>query len=225
MPYKFAAPMLLAVSLLFSTTILWAAPAPCSPTVHPVTFQNAWVRMCEGTTAPGTSEPLHTHSQDVVILTLGGGPAREDFQGAPPPQRIASTDDDANAIEVQKPYTHTAANTGSEPFRVLVVELMKPRSGKPGTQKPTGGAVVENSRVRIFRYTLKPGESAPMHKHSRPYVIVSMKPMTLSMTDPQGRNFTHEVAAGDAHFQGTPVTHDVKNAGKTPGEVVEIELK
>ncbi|HEU5452749.1 MAG TPA: hypothetical protein VFU76_12220 [Terriglobales bacterium] len=210
---------------LFAAATAWAAPPPCSPQVYPIKIQTAWVRVCESTLAAGAAEPTHTHSSDVVFLALQQQPSKENMLGGPPPQRVSSEDGDVRAIEVLRPYTHTTVNTGSAPARTLVMELVKSRGGKAGTQKPTGGAVLENSRVRVFRYTLQPGEAAPMHQHTRPYLIVSMTPMTLSMTDPQGRNFTHDVVAGDAHFQSTPVTHEVKNAGKAAAEVVEVEVK
>ena len=211
--------------LLATAAAAWAAPPPCSPQVFPIKIQNAWVRVCDNTLAGGAKEPVHTHSNDVVFLRLQDQPGGEDMLGGPPPQRVMSEAGDVSAIEVLKPYTHRGVNDGKGPLRLMVIELAKPRVGKPGAQKPTGGAVLENSRVRVFRYVLKPGEAAPMHTHTRPYLIVSMTPMTLSMTDPQGKNFTHDVVAGDAHFQSTPVTHDVKNAGKTPAEVVEVEVK
>lgn len=211
--------------LLLAVATAWAAPPPCSPQVYPIKIQNAWVKVCDSTLAAGAAEPVHTHSSDVVFLALEPQPSKEDLLDGAMPQRVQIEEGDVRAVEVRKPYTHRGVNAGSGPSRTLIMELLKPRAGKAGAQKPTGGAVLENSRVRVFRYALKPGEAAPMHRHTRPYLIVSMTPMTLSMTDPQGKNFTHDVVAGDAHFQSTPVTHDVKNAGKAAAEVVEIEVK
>ena len=213
------------MALLVIAATAYAAPPPCSPQVFPVKFENEYVRICDNRLAAGAAEPVHTHSEDAIFLTFESQDSKEDMLGGPAPQRIITDGGNMAALEVLNPYTHRGVNTGKGELRLLVIELKKQRVGSPGTQKASGGAVIENSRVRVLRYTLAPGQSAPLHTHHRPYVIVTMNDMQLSMSDPQGRNFSHAVAAGDFHFQQPPVTHDLKNAGTTPGEVIEVELK
>ena len=64
-----------------------------------------------------------------------------------------------------------------------------------------------------------------MHTHVRPYLIVSATGFTLKMTAPDGQSVQHDVKPGDFHWITTNVTHSLANAGNTPGQIIEIELK
>jgi hypothetical protein len=64
-----------------------------------------------------------------------------------------------------------------------------------------------------------------MHTHTRPYVILSITAMNLKMASPDGPSAGHEVVAGDFRFVDAKTTHNLSNAGTTPGQVIEVELK
>jgi quercetin dioxygenase-like cupin family protein len=114
-------------------------------------------------------------------------------------------------------------NLGPAVFDVIDVEfLQRPAQGAESSTQPVAG---ENPSARAFHWSLAPGASTPEHTHRRPYLIIAATPMQLNMAGPDGRSMAHEVKAGDFHWVDAQVTHVLTNGGKTPGEIVELELK
>jgi quercetin dioxygenase-like cupin family protein len=120
-------------------------------------------------------------------------------------------------------FTHRVHNVGTADFEVLDVELLHRPAQASGAAAATVSA--ENPSARLYKWTLAPGETAAMHTHERPYLIISATSMLLKMTGPDGKSMTHEVTAGGFHWIDAKVTHSLTNAGTTAGTIVEIELK
>jgi mannose-6-phosphate isomerase-like protein (cupin superfamily) len=64
-----------------------------------------------------------------------------------------------------------------------------------------------------------------MHTHMRPYIIISITTMNLQMSSPDGQTASHGVGPGDFKYIDAKITHNLSNAGTTPGQIVEVELK
>src|SRR5262249_25820092 len=111
-------------------------------------------------------------------------------------------------------------------YEVLDIEILQ----RPTAPSPDVAATVaaENPSARIYNWVLAPGATAPMHTHMRSYVIVSVTALNLKMSSPDGQSASHEVEAGGFKYVDTllgSVTHNLANIGKTPGQIVEVELK
>jgi quercetin dioxygenase-like cupin family protein len=87
---------------------------------------------------------------------------------------------------------------------------------------------VDNDRVRVLDYRLKPGEREPMHSHVAgvAYVINSAKVRT-TFYDKNGtlQSQDGELAAGDVHWRENGVVHAVENIGQTEAHALIVELK
>jgi quercetin dioxygenase-like cupin family protein len=83
--------------------------------------------------------------------------------------------------------------------------------------------LLENDRVRVLDFFLKPGDKLPMHSHpaSILYVLTNGKVRTVL---PDGKVTDMEVKAGDTRW-AEPVTHANENVGTTDAHVIVVELK
>ncbi len=190
---------------------------------HHVVLKNDFVLVTHVTLSPGDTTLFHTHSHDRVAVELTDATITQQkpgkAEGEPEPRKTG----DVSALQTDAPYTHRVHNVGTTVFEVLDVELLQ----RPREPASTVAAKVEaeNPSARVYQWMLAPGTTSAMHAHDRPYLIIAATPLTLKMTDPQGKSFTHEVKAGDLHWIDAKVTHSLANEGKTAGEIVEIELK
>ena len=108
---------------------------------------------------------------------------------------------------------------------LIVGGLMGPFSRVYGQRGAEPGAVVmENDRVVVRRYLLQPGISTGMHSHSRDYLRVVLQGGTVEITTLQGPTRTEKLEAGSMAWR-TKATHDSKNIGGNPIEVLVIEIK
>src|SRR5437763_11511823 len=73
--------------------------------------------------------------------------------------------------------------------------------------------LLENDRVRVLEYRLKPGEKEAMHSHPAGVVYV-LSGGTLEFTYPDGPTEEKAAGAGETIWRN-PVTYAVENIGKT----------
>jgi len=84
--------------------------------------------------------------------------------------------------------------------------------------------LLENEKVRVLEYRLKPGEEEGMHTHIRAGVIYFLKDATFDIISPDGTRKTVSVKAGDASWR-EPTSHAMKNSGGTVLLGVAVEVK
>jgi quercetin dioxygenase-like cupin family protein len=87
--------------------------------------------------------------------------------------------------------------------------------------------LVENARVKIVRWVLKPGEGTPIHTHSLDHVSVVIHGSTLREVEADSGVAKENVQkTGDATYvPAHGQTHSFANAGKNTYESIAIELK
>ena len=83
--------------------------------------------------------------------------------------------------------------------------------------------LLENEKVRVLEYHLKPGEKEPMHSHPAGVVYV-LSGAKLKFTFPDGRTEERSAATGETIWR-EPVTHAVENVGETEAHAIAIDLK
>lgn len=83
---------------------------------------------------------------------------------------------------------------------------------------------LDNDRVRVLDYHLKPGQSEALHSHHPgvAYVITSARVRT---TAADGAQSVGTLNAGDVHWREHSVVHAVENIGATDMHALLIELK
>jgi beta-alanine degradation protein BauB len=81
---------------------------------------------------------------------------------------------------------------------------------------------IDNDRVRVLEFHLKPGESEPMHSHP-PGFVYSFDAATLRMTLPDGSKSNLRLHAGEV-FWREATTHAAENIGNTEAHALALEL-
>jgi quercetin dioxygenase-like cupin family protein len=86
--------------------------------------------------------------------------------------------------------------------------------------------IVNNAKVRIIRWLLKPGEGTPVHKHVLDHVSVVIHGSTLRSFPTDGAPKDTTYTTGQAEFApGTGSSHSFTNVGHETWESIAIELK
>ena len=87
--------------------------------------------------------------------------------------------------------------------------------------------LVDNQKVTIVRWVLKPGEGTPVHTHKLDHVSVVVRGSTLKDVEASSGAAKESVQkAGNAvYVPGTGRTHSFSNVGKTTFVSISIELK
>ena len=227
---RFLFPLILL--LAFSAATLPQSNSPQSPAEisgeprHHPKFENEFVRIWDVTVPAGDATLWHAHRNDNVVVTLNGANLRIETVGAAP----AEVQWKFGEVRFGKAtYVHRAMNVGTTPFHNLTIELLKspPAPQEPAKVEPnTRTPVLENERVRVYRLTLEPGQSTPMHTHLLTGLAVSITGGEIEMTT-EGKDKPDRLSlpATDVRWRAAAVTHSIKNIGKTRFEAVDIEFK
>jgi quercetin dioxygenase-like cupin family protein len=196
------------------------------PRHHPK-FENEFVRIWDVTVPAGDATLWHAHRNDNVVVTLGGASLRIEAVGAAPTEVEWKFGD----VKFGKAtYVHRAMNIGTTPFHNMTIELLKAPIGSQAETKLkepiTRAPAFENDRVRAYRLTLEPGQSTTMHTHLLAGLAIAITAAEIEVTT-EGKTKPDRLTLllGDVRWRNGPVTHMIKNVGKTRFEAVDIELK
>ena len=83
--------------------------------------------------------------------------------------------------------------------------------------------VLDNDKVRVLEFTVKPGEKTGMHSHPG-HILYSLTGGTMKTTLSDGKTSETITKAGDSRWIEA-VTHNNENIGKTEIRALVIELK
>ena len=222
-----------AAAILAAWLVLHAASSPAGSDApvaiedepyHHVLLSNDQVEIIRANVPPGQTTRYHIHALPNAGVDLSGSLTTEQRQGKPEgaAQASAAGEPWAEALS-EGPYIHRVHNLGPGATDFFVVQFRKP----PGASSDPRAAppAAESTQARVYRWMLPAGAASGMHTHRHPYVIVACTAMRLHMSAPDGRALDEQVKPGDFHWVPVQVTHDLKNDGAGPAELVEIELK
>jgi quercetin dioxygenase-like cupin family protein len=82
---------------------------------------------------------------------------------------------------------------------------------------------LDNDRVRVLEWRLKPGLKEAMHSHPEGFVF-ALADATLRSTLADGTSTTHDYVSGEVTWRNA-VTHAIENVGGTEAHVLAVELK
>ena len=87
----------------------------------------------------------------------------------------------------------------------------------------------ENSEVRVWKSIIFPNQPLALHRHEHGRALIALTTGALDVVDPNGTTIdTYKWEAGKAYWldRDKPGTqHGDVNKGKTPMEVIVVELK
>jgi quercetin dioxygenase-like cupin family protein len=84
--------------------------------------------------------------------------------------------------------------------------------------------IFENERVRIWEFTLEPGEAIEAHKHDHDYFFYPLEGGTLEVTRSSGVTKA-TLEAGKVYFRKGGDTHAAKNVDDHRYHEILVELK
>ena len=84
--------------------------------------------------------------------------------------------------------------------------------------------VFENERVRVWEFTLQPGESIEAHRHDHPYFFYPIEGGTLEVTRASGVTRA-TLEAGKVYYREGGDTHAAKNVDDHRYHEILVELK
>jgi quercetin dioxygenase-like cupin family protein len=82
----------------------------------------------------------------------------------------------------------------------------------------------ENDRVRVWEFTLQPGEATGAHTHGNAYFFYPIEGGTLEVTRASGVTRA-TLEAGKVYFREAGDTHDAKNVDDHRYHEILVELK
>ena len=84
--------------------------------------------------------------------------------------------------------------------------------------------IFENERIRVWEFTLQPGETIDAHKHEHDYFFYPIEGGTLEVTR-EGGVVRATLEAGKVYYRSGGDTHAAKNVDNHRYHEVLVELK
>ena len=191
--------------------------------VHTIVFENDVVRVIDAALPVGHVTLYHTHVRDNVPVAVASGRVATTVIGRAPVESAVKA---GQVWFAAGGYTHEVRNVGATPLRYIDVELRTivpaAPSSPPATASPLAGHAVElsNARVRVHRVILAPGRRLDAHQHAGPVLEVLVAGDDIQRG---GSHFASPVVAGAFEWHGDGALDAVRNTGRVPYEVVEVE--
>lgn len=83
---------------------------------------------------------------------------------------------------------------------------------------------LENDKVRVLEFLIRPGEKATMHNHPNDHVVYFMSDAKIKLTYPDGKSEELDLKGGQSMWVKAG-SHETNNAGKTVVHYLVVELK
>jgi quercetin dioxygenase-like cupin family protein len=206
------------------------APLARDEVHHHVVLQNDLVRVMRVLIPPSDATGWHEHNFDYVVVAVNGTKIHVDVRGNP--QAVEGTMETSSVGYVNyagKHFVHRVANRSDTVNHQLAFEILLP---SPGSFTPSDRSTAtqykmetDNDRVRVWRLKLAPGEVAQLIDQKAPAVRVVLSGERLLETGSDGQVRESSVKSGDFAWLSGPGARSATNAGVTPLELVEVELK
>jgi len=84
--------------------------------------------------------------------------------------------------------------------------------------------IFENDRVKVWEFTLQPGEAVGEHTHHHDYLILPIESSMVEVTRGEQVEVS-EYAGGSVIYRQKGETHDAKNVGSGRYHQLIVELK
>jgi quercetin dioxygenase-like cupin family protein len=199
------------------------APVPVSQEPdHHLQLETPQIKIYDVVVPPGQQTLMHVHDKDYFFVDFGGATLRN--QGAGQPEQDLILQD--GEVRYSGKVTHRVRNIGKNPFHNLTVELIQPPSpaSKPLPPAKNEAVVLENDRVRALQALLPPGGSTGLHSHPQRTLTIMVGTGSVRI-EVQGGKQERSVRPGEFIWNEAGLTHSLSNAGKTPLQIIEVEVK
>jgi hypothetical protein len=207
-----------------------SAPLARNEAHHHVVLQNDLVRIMRVLIPPNDATGWHEHNFDYVVVAVNGTKVHVDIKGNPQAvEGTMVTNSVAYTNYVGKHFVHRVANKSETVNNQLAFEILPSAPGaftlSDRSSVPQYKMETDNDRVRVWRLQLAPGEVADLINQKAPAVRVILSGERLLETDSNGQVKEINTRGGDFAWLPGSLARSVTNAGLTPLELVEVELK
>jgi len=198
---------------------------------HLPVFQNQYVTLLNIYVPPGRNTGYHIHTGESVSVNVEEADMANQNFGAPKaePARRSQRGQPNYADYRKQTRTHKASNLGSTPFHNVSFVFNTPSPGgfTPSTRAdvPAYVQVMDNERVRGWRLTLEPGQTAAAITQRAPGLRIMLTTGEIVESVPGEPDRAMNPKLGEFYWQDSGVTRSVRNMGMTPVEWLEFELK
>lgn len=214
------------------------AAAATDPVVVPVesapfhfqVFENDYVKFLNVLIPPGKVGGYHRHSIDFAQVIVEATDRLEATVLDKPMGLVSlKTRQVLFAGYSKAPLVHQVANAGQSSFHVMGIEILDSQPGRfsPSTRTdvPAYTSVLDNERVRGWRLMFQLGESAAAIIQTAPGVRIVVQGGDIVEIAREKPDHELNLNSGDFVWQAAGTTRAVRNAGTSPVEWVEFELK
>jgi hypothetical protein len=196
---------------------------------HKIRLDNGKVRVIEVVLPKGKATLFHEHLYDAFFVFFRNSEiTSEPFRGKPVATKtpVGSVSFTSTATG---PYAHRVIASGDETVHVIATELLTPPTAAGATSAsesrfPPFEVALENSRGRLYRLKLNPGDSAEGFTRPAGTAVFAVSSGRIS-EKPEGkpaRLWDFE----PGHFRWVEASEELslKNESAAPIELVEIEV-
>jgi quercetin dioxygenase-like cupin family protein len=222
------------LAMLCGTLAAWGVESPTPSAVpieqepaHRLVLQNENVRVFEVWLPPGDTTLWHVHLHDGISVRLSDATI-EDLPKDGQAKTFRLRRGEVAYGATPTALTHQVRTAGDTAFHNAYIELLTPHDVSTERSVAIGSdprVVLENDRVRALRRVLAPGESTDMHTHASEGVAVSVTAGRLEISTAEAVARTVELKVGAVQWLVPGTTHQLKNVGDVPIEIVDVELK
>jgi hypothetical protein len=207
-----------------------SAPSARNEPHHHVVLQNDLVRIMRVLIPPKSSTLWHEHNFDYVVIAVNGTNVHVDVAGNPQAvEGVMATNSVGYVNYAGKHFVHRVGNTSDVVNHQLAFEILVPSAGSfaasDRSSAPQYKMETDNDRVRVWRLKLPPGEGAELIDQKGPAVRTILAGERMLETDSSGQVKEIPIKSGDFAWLSAAGSRSVTNAGLTPLELVEVELK
>ena len=215
--------------------------AKVNPNAVSVVFEDERVRVLRIRYSPHETLARHSHPA-IAGVSITGSNARV----TQPDGKVTEARHAPGEVYWSDATTHSVENLSDSPIESVEIEFknasapaVKAREHNSSTKHSAGAPlpvedephhhlVYENQYVRMLDVRLQPGETTEFHTHSHDNLAVRLSESMVQRQNPgMAWDAVSKSIPGDVTFTPgakTPYTHRVKNAGKTPFRVIDVEL-
>jgi len=206
-----------------------AVPANNEPHHH-VVLQNGLVRVYRVMIPPGASTLWHEHNFDFIVLAVNGTKVQVE---APAFQQAIVATMVTGALTYTdyagKHFIHRITNTDVAVNHQLCFEIIPGSAGGfdigDRSKAPQYTLEIDNARIRAWRIRLAPGDIADAITQQAPAVRFVLSGDRIAEGD-FGRTVKETaIHAGDYAWLPGGAIRAISNAGSSPLELIEVELK
>jgi quercetin dioxygenase-like cupin family protein len=214
--------LILALGLVGSTPTS-AVPVQDEP-LHRVVHVSEHLRVFDIVIPPHASTLYHIHLNDLVGVTITPGPSRDEKAGASPVDEPPDKQGEVWLAAHPQRDVHRVTNLGDSPIHMVAIELLSSAgaTNAPALRGEAAGVVqLDNSKARVVRYSLQPGQVSKAHTHGR-YVLVPLGPGRIGSVC--GGSESRSVSEAGFLCVGAERQHQISNVGDIPIELLEFEI-